>query len=124
MKLRLSKASRFRWEILAVLYASIFLTILVLAYTGNLPPILTQNDKAGHVVLYAIATYLGHRVLRYRRVKLRFFTIPLFPTLFGIFTVTEELLQSLSPHRTLDATDLIASFIGIFLSYWLAERGK
>jgi VanZ family protein len=112
------------WGLLAVLYAGIFLSILILAYTNKLPPLLTKLDKPGHIVLYCVATYLGHRVLKRRRLNIFARAIPLFPLLFGIFTVTEEALQSLSPYRTLDAIDLIASFIGIFLGYWLAEREK
>ncbi|UBF29037.1 hypothetical protein K9N68_15060 [Kovacikia minuta CCNUW1] len=114
--------SPLNWKILGILYTGIFLTILVLAYMGNLPPVLTQNDKLAHVILYGIATYLGHQILKLRRVKLGSFSIPLFPLLFGSFTVIEEILQSLSPHRTLDEIDLIASFAGICFGYWLAER--
>jgi len=109
------------WTLLAFLYGSIFLTILILAYTGNLPTFLPQNDKLGHVVLYCLATYLGHRACHYRRLMLLQRSLPLFPVLFGLFTITEEGLQALSPHRTLDAIDLLASFIGIFLGYRLAE---
>jgi hypothetical protein len=29
-----------------------------------------------------------------------------------------------SPNRTLDAIDQIASFLGILLGYWLAEKGR
>jgi VanZ family protein len=116
-------SSNLSWGILAVVYAGIFLTILFLAYTGNLPAVLTQNDKLAHVILYAIATYLGHRVL-HRRVRLFRYSVPLFPLLFGLFTLVEEVVQSFSPYRRLDAIDLIASFTGVGLGYWLAERGK
>ena len=119
-----SVLSRLGWGLLAVFYAGIFLTILILAYTGNLPSFLTQNDKLGHVVLYAIATFLGHWVVKQRRVRLCGYAMPLFPLLFGLFTIVEEVSQSFSPNRTLDAIDLIASFIGIGLGYWLAEKGK
>lgn len=124
MKLREHKASHLGWGILTILYAGIFLTILMLAYTGNLPSYLTGNDKLGHLVLYFLATYLGHRVLKYRRVNLLSFPIPLFPLLFGIFTVVEEFLQALSPNRSFDGMDLVASFAGIWLGYWLGERGR
>lgn len=122
MKHRSLQTSHWRWKTLAFLYCAVFLTILILAYTGNLPPVLTGNDKLGHVVLYGIATYLGHQVLHRRQINLFDRQLPLFPFLFGVFTVVEELLQSLSPNRTLDVIDIIASFVGILLGYWLAER--
>lgn len=121
------KFSKFGWTAIAFLYAAFFLFILFRAYTGTLPSQLAQipfYDKIGHVVLYCLAAYLGHRLLRYRHIHLLSFRLPLFPLMFGIFTAVEEGLQSFSPNRTLDAIDLIASFAGIGLGYWLAERGK
>jgi VanZ family protein len=111
-------------KLVTILYAGFFLTILVLAYTGHLPTFLTGNDKLGHVVLYGIATYLGHRLLKYRRITMGHLGIPLFPLLFGLWTVIEEGLQSLSPNRTLDSMDLVCSFLGIAIGYWLAQRLK
>lgn len=96
-----------------------------MAYTGNLPSQLGRipfYDKIGYLLLYGIAAYLGHRVLGSRRVRLGTIAVPLFPFLFAIVTVAEETLQILSPNRTFDVTDLIASFLGITLGYWLAER--
>jgi polysaccharide biosynthesis protein VpsQ len=118
------KQTNLEWILLAILYGNIFITILILAYTKNLPPLLIKNDKLGHIVLYGIATYLGHRVFQRRRLPILSFTVPLFPLIFGIFTVVEEAFQSLSPNRTLDALDLIASFGGILLGYWLVERER
>jgi polysaccharide biosynthesis protein VpsQ len=114
------------WILLALAYGSIFLFILFLAYTGSLPTWFTQipyHDKIGHVSLYAIATYLGHRVLQGRSIILPGIRrLPLFPALFGLWTVTEELLQGFAPSRTLDATDLVCSVIGVILGWWLVER--
>jgi polysaccharide biosynthesis protein VpsQ len=114
------------WSLLALTYGSLFLFILFLAYTGNLPTWFTQipyYDKAGHVFLYAAATYLGHRVLRGRAIVLwNIPRLPLFPIVFGLWTVTEELLQGFSPNRTLDAMDLVCSLIGVTLGWWLVER--
>lgn len=127
MKLQPGNVSRLGWRLLAALYASLLLLILLLAYTGNLPPQLDRipfYDKVGHLVLYGIATYLGHRVLQYRRFRLGTIALPLFPFLFTIGALTEEFLQVFSPNRTLDAIDLIASFLGIILGYWLAEKGR
>ena len=99
---------------------------MILAYLGKLP---TQYllgfpyaDKIGHVVLYCIAAFVGHRVLKQRHTIFLGCPIPLFPMLFGLFTVVEEGLQGLAPNRTLDAVDLVASLIGVLLGYWLAEK--
>lgn len=121
MKNQFCKSQIFWWAI-AGIYAGIFLTILVFAYYGKLPVILTQNDKLAHVILYCLAAYFGHRVCNRRRIKLIGYALPLFPTLFTFFTVTEELLQSFSPNRSLDAMDLVASLVGIFIGYKLADR--
>ena len=127
MKGQQFKPARLGWNVLAALYAITFLVILLLAYTGNLPPQFKQipnYDKIGHVVLYGVAVYLGHRVFGYRRMTVLAFALPLFPVLFAIGTVTEEMLQGLSSNRTVDAFDLVASFCGITLGYWLAEKGR
>ncbi|NJP09032.1 MAG: VanZ family protein [Leptolyngbyaceae cyanobacterium RU_5_1] len=123
MKRPILKSSNPIWWFLTLLYAGTFLTILILAYNGKLPVFLTQNDKLAHLILYCIATYLGHRVINCRQMKLLGYAVPLFPILFAIFTITEEAMQSLSPNRSLDAMDLIASLLGVVLGYWLAARG-
>lgn len=127
MKWQQFNAAHPGWGVLAALYAAALLVILCLAYTGNVPSQLSQipfYDKIGHVVLYGIAAYLGHRVFGYRQMTLLTIVVPLFPLLFGLGTVIEELLQSLSPNRTLDVIDLVASFSGIAIGYGLAEKGR
>jgi VanZ family protein len=89
-----------------------------------LPAILAQNDKPAHVILYGIATFLGHKALNYRYIKIFDLSLPLFPCLFLLFAIGEELVQALSPNRTVDAIDLAANFIGIAIGCWLAERGR
>ncbi|MEO0541613.1 MAG: hypothetical protein AAFZ80_12220 [Cyanobacteria bacterium P01_A01_bin.105] len=112
--------------LLALGYGVLFLIMLWAAYTGNLPidalNWIPNFDKFGHVILYCIASYLGHRVCQLRH--LRPWQRPLFPTMFGLFTLAEEIFQGLSPNRTLDAIDLVCSFIGVVLGYWLAERHR
>ncbi|MGF1600635.1 MAG: hypothetical protein ACFCU8_01225 [Thermosynechococcaceae cyanobacterium] len=111
------------WVALGLLYTALFGVILVLAYSGNLPPqlaIIPNYDKPGHLILYGVATYLGHRVLRWRRVGQLY--LPLWVIIFGSFTLFEEGLQAFSPNRTFDGLDLIMSFLGVGLGYWLAER--
>ncbi|MEB3294208.1 MAG: hypothetical protein VKJ24_13705 [Synechococcales bacterium] len=113
-----------RWRIWAIVYLSVFLLIMLLAYLGKLPPELTQNDKFGHLFLYGMATFLGHRLFNYRSMRLRGRSLPLFPVLFSLFTTVEEVCQGLSPNRSLDWLDLIASFVGIAIGYGLATWFK
>lgn len=113
-------------------YGLCFGVMLWAAYSDRLPlDLLSQipnYDKIGHVVLYCMASYLGHRLCHYRHLKtsskLGGVSLPVFPGLFTLFTVTEELLQQFSPYRTLDAGDLVCSGIGIALGYWLAQRSS
>ena len=126
MKFRILKLPKSGWSIISGLYLALFLTMLVLAYTGKLPTQLLLGvpyaDKIGHVVLYCIAAYVGHRVLKHRRTTVLGCPVPLFPMLFGLFTVVEEGIQGFAPNRTLDGVDLVASLIGVLIGYWLAER--
>ncbi|PZD73991.1 hypothetical protein C1752_01617 [Acaryochloris thomasi RCC1774] len=111
------------WIALGLLYAVAFSVLLVVAYTGNLPPqlaIIPNYDKPGHLIIYGIATYLGHRVLRWQRIGR--FRLPLWVIAFGSFTLVEEGLQAFSPNRSFDGLDLVMSFLGVGLGYWLAER--
>jgi VanZ family protein len=118
------KSSRLIWKILFVIYWIVFIAIGVLAYNKALPEYLTKNDKAGHVLLYGFATFLGQMAGNWRTVKFWSWRFPLFPLLFTIFTVVEELCQSLSPNRTFDFGDLVASCMGILIGYVLAEVSK
>lgn len=112
---------------LAVGYGSLFVWILWAAYTNNLPLDLLGHipyyDKIGHVVLYAAASYLGHRVLNRRHFKgLRW--LPTFPVLFGLVMTAEEIVQGISPYRTLDSLDLVCSLGGVAIGYFLAQGIK
>jgi VanZ family protein len=114
--------SRLAWILSAVSFMGVLATILWFAYHGNLHPILTQNDKLAHLVLYGIAAFLGHQACNRRHIWQLGCSAPLFPALFSLFTLAEELVQQFSPHRSLDLMDLMASFTGIAVGYWLAER--
>jgi polysaccharide biosynthesis protein VpsQ len=119
---------------LAIAYSCFFLLTLWAAYHNHLPlKWLSQfpnYDKVGHVVLYCIPTYLGHRLCRQKHFVRNLskqghsLHLPVFPTFFTLFTITEEILQGFSPYRTLDAGDLICSLVGITTGYWLAQRFK
>jgi len=115
------KSKKLVWKILAVIYLIVFTLIIVLAYNHALPEYLTKNDKAGHVFLYGLATFVGQLAGNWRTIKFWNWVLPLFPLLFVVFTFVEELCQSLSPNRTFDIGDLVASFTGIVIGYVLAE---
>ena len=124
-----NKPASWGTNLLAAVYGGLFLIMLWAAYNGTLPVgaligRVPYADKAGHVILYCIASYLGHRVFRLRHIRRWSVPLPVFPSLFGIFTLVEEVLQGLSPNRSLDAIDLVCSFIGVALGYWLAERHR
>ena len=115
-----------RQRYLALIYAVIFMVILISAYTGFLPVQflgqLPGYDKIGHVVLYAIAVYFGHSLMG-DRVWLGQ-KLPIFPIGFGLATITEEFLQKLSPHRTFSRLDLTCSLTGILIGWYLGTRAR
>jgi|JI8StandDraft_2_1071088.scaffolds.fasta_scaffold12877_4 hypothetical protein len=123
-----SQPSGSHWmQWLGLLYGLLFGLILWLAYTRNLPSFLgaiPNYDIPGHIILYAIASYLGHRGSRWKTVRAFGRSIPLFPMGFTVWTVLEECLQALSPNRTFSASDLIASLLGIVIGWWLANRDR
>jgi len=120
-----SRSSNSSWLFLSIFYAGLLLTILFLAYTNSLPAFLGKipyYDTVGHFVLYGMATYLGHRVLRHRKFKLFRRVFPLWPPLFGAIAIAEEIWQMTSPHRNFSWLDIAASLVGIWFGYWLVEK--
>ncbi len=114
-----------KWLFLNLTYLGIFLSILFLAYTGNLPKqisIIPRYDIYGHFILYAIPSFLGHQLLNKKWLVFGKLSLPLFPFLFTIFTITEECIQSLSPQRTFSFLDMTMSILGITFGCWLVER--
>jgi hypothetical protein len=112
-------------NIIALIYGMIFLAILGSAYNKKLPGWfnnIPHYDIFGHFILYGIATYLGHLVFRTQKIHLFGYYLPLWPSLFTIFTIVEEAIQSQSIYRTFSFLDLTASIIGIISGYWLAEK--
>lgn len=127
MKRYLLTRATLGWVIAGLLYAGLFMIILQLAYAGNLPPMIQQipfYDKIGHVLLYALATYLGQRALSFRQITVLNQRLPLWVTLFTMFTTVEEGIQAWSPNRTFSTVDLVCSLLGIALGYGLAEQGR
>ena len=114
---------------LALIYGGCFLIMLWAAYHNQLPlkwlaANLPYYDKIGHVLLYCIPSYLGHRLCRQKHFRRWGFSIPAFPLFFALFTIIEELAQGLAPHRTLDALDLVCSLLGVAVGYGLAQRSR
>lgn len=117
--------SQIRLKGLALIYASLFGIIVVLAYTGNLPAqlaIIPYYDKFGHVILYGVAAYLGHRLLSRFVFKLGRYRLPVWVLSFTIWTFVEEGMQFFAPTRSLDLMDLVCSVLGIVMGYGLAQR--
>ena len=123
-----SSTSQRKIILLSGSYTLFFLITLFAAYTNRLPlewlSQLPNYDKLGHLVLYCIPTYLGHRLFKQKHVQINGFSLPVFPGLFTLFTLREELIQGFSPYRTLDAGDMICSLLGIACGYFLAQRAK
>ena len=127
MKFRHLRLTDLGLVVTTTIYLVILYIILFLAYTGNLPrqiSLIPFHDVIGHFILYSIASYLGHRVFQRRKINLLSFSIPLWPLLFGIFTITEESLQSLSPNRTFSWIDMTASIFGLLFGYWIAQKSR
>ncbi|NEO28639.1 MAG: hypothetical protein F6K03_17615, partial [Kamptonema sp. SIO4C4] len=85
------------WRLIALLYAATLVFIGVSAYQQTLPAYfnhIPHYDTIGHIVLYLIATYLGHRVLRFRKIPFFGYRLPLFPVIFSVITIGDEYLQS------------------------------
>ncbi|MFL9451922.1 MULTISPECIES: VanZ family protein [Nostocales] len=105
-------------------YFGILLSICISAYMKIIPTEIAQfpyYDTILHFLLIGIAAYLGHLALEKRKVQILNFLVPIAPLLVSIFTVGEEFLQKLSPHRSFDLVDLTADFCGIVLFTLLAE---
>ena len=115
-----------RWVIaIATLFGLFLVAVLVGAYTGNLPTSLFDRipyyDKLGHLVLYCIASGLGHLACGRRHWR-RNRWLPVFPTVFFVLMTIEEIVQFFAPNRTLDMADWLCSAAGVVLGYIAAQR--
>jgi VanZ family protein len=114
-----------KWLFLNIFYLCIFLSISLLAYTGNIPKQISAipgYDIYGHFILYAVFSFLGHQLLNKKWKVFWKISLPLFPLLFTFFTIAEECVQSLSPYRTFSFLDMTMSTLGIIFGCWLVER--
>jgi polysaccharide biosynthesis protein VpsQ len=116
----------------AAVALSVFVLFLVgltlLADTGHgrrlfaLVSLIPGGDKAGHLVLYGILSFLINDVLRAAEVRLGRISLLKGSLIVMIVVTLEECSQLFFAARTFDLGDLGADFIGIWLFGKLAVR--
>ncbi|MGD8405275.1 MAG: VanZ family protein [Anaerolineales bacterium] len=117
-----------RWLLPATLLFALFIVAIVIAanldafpqplkYLYNFP----GGDKVGHFSLFGILSFLLNRsalVLYQKRDSTRLvLTVSLF---LAILIGLEEWSQALFPARTMSASDLLASYVGVIVFAFLA----
>lgn len=109
-----------------------FIFLLFVAYwadTGTMPDILKtayafpNGDRLGHVVLYGMLAYLLTVAFPYRRVRVGAWSFSLGVVLALGMATLEEFSQLFIVTRTPDLIDLIAGYLGIYLSTWIPCMG-
>ena len=107
---------KFWRELTAVLCGVGLFVILFSAYLNGIPSfisIVPYYDKVGHFFLFGICGYAFHRASKRKYVAV----FPVAITLFTVFTVLEEYLQTFSSNRTFSLTDLFFSLLGIWVFF-------
>ncbi len=121
----LSRPVNRRWAIALVAYLSLIIGIAVIAYQNALPTHILNRipcyDLIGHFFLMGMAAYLTHRTLQRRRIFLFSISLPMGPTVIGLMTVLDEMMQSFSPVRTMSWLDFLANVAGI-LTFYAIDR--
>jgi hypothetical protein len=113
-----STPDRLRWLLWPQIAAVI--TITWLAYLHLIPAgifIFPSMDKVLHFTLFGAVTFFAELWLRDRRVV----GLPVSIVLPATLATIEEGLQHFSPHRTMDAGDLLCDFSGMILAFLLAR---
>lgn len=113
------------WVLAFGLYVVFLLTIIILAYLGVFPvklPMIPFYDTFGHFILLGSTSYLGHKALGEKMIKMWPcpLSVPLVPIAISIFAAVDESLQALSPLRTSSWLDMMANLVGIWVFYGLA----
>lgn len=114
---------------LSLLFASLIVSIIVLADLGAIPSHLIfwndypYGDKAGHFILFGILTLLidlslFRSVRRWRPRRIAAGAAIVLALLIGM----EEYSQQFFADRTFDLLDLAASYLGVLFFSWLALR--
>ena len=73
------------------------------------------GDKVGHFCLFGFLSFGANFAFKLKKFSLGFFKLYWGSAAVLLFVVIEELSQYFIPNRTLDATDLIADFLGIIV---------
>lgn len=91
--------------------------IIVLSLTPDQPHIgeLRMNDKAGHLLAYAIG--MGWFAALYPTAAQR----ARYALFFIALGITLEFIQGLTPRREFEITDMLADAIGVALGFWLRQ---
>ena len=114
--------------VLTVLFSLVLLAIVVAANTGMMPGFLYEiytfpyGDKAGHFILTGLLSLLVNLSLRCRKTRLASRDFLLGSLLVGAVVTIEELSQVFFPTRNASLTDLLSSYLGIWLFGRLADR--
>lgn len=116
-------AARLQW--LVWTQAAIVFLVTQMAYLDLLPKALLAwpfSDKVMHGLLFGAVVFWLNLWLNNRQLTYRRWSIPLAIALpFGL-ALLEEGLQTFSPLRTFDLTDLLSDLIGMCCFWWLSGR--
>lgn len=111
---------------LTILFFMFICWIIVQADTGTANYFIDSvrrlpfGDKLGHMWLYGLLAFMLSFVLR-KHTK-RYYGLPLGCVLVLAFALIEEASQAFFPLRTLDAGDVVADFLGIYLAAWVMTK--
>lgn len=99
------------WRLLFYAVISVVLVLALVPSNTSLPT--TGWDKSNHFLAFGVLAFLAHKSY-----KPNFYTL-----FFGLFIYggTIELLQSLTPTRSGEITDLIADSVGILIGYGICR---
>ena len=106
-------------SIISVAFLGFIAWIIYLANTGQnsiffkFVASIPYGDKLGHFCLFGLLTLGINFAFKLKLFTLISLNIYVGSTVVFIFVVLEELSQYFIPNRTLDATDLLADFVGI-----------
>ncbi len=119
---------------LTISFSLALLAIVVSANTSTMPAFLYNiytfryGDKAGHFILTGLLSLLVNLSLGCRKTRLASRNFLLGSLLVGAVVTIEELSQVFFPSRNASLTDLLSSYLGIWLfgrlADWLSTRRK
>lgn len=107
----------YKW--LAALFALIFVSIIVMADRGTLPPIADLvrrtpgGDKIAHFLLIGLLAFLAEMATGVARFRILGLRIPAAGLIIATLVTAEEVSQLWFPNRTFSLLDLAADYAGI-----------